>query len=128
MNIVFDTGNPNGPRMGIQTSRIQLTWVTLPGVWHSTEEIMPTLLQQLRKEGCSLNDLKKIFVVPGPGSFTAVRAGVVWGNALAFALNIPLAELSRAATTTPLGASVLKKVVRPVYGAEPNISQPKKRL
>ena len=125
MNIIFDTGNPDGPRMGIQTSAKQITWVTLPGVWHSTEEIMPTLLKQLRQVKCSLKDIEKIFVVPGPGSFTAVRAGVVWGNALAYALNIPLADLSRAATTTPLGPAVLKKLVRPVYGAEPNISLPK---
>jgi tRNA A37 threonylcarbamoyladenosine modification protein TsaB len=121
-SLFFDTAHPDGPRIGLQVSEREIIWAALPGQWHSTEQIMPTLLRLLKKHNLSLRDVERVLVVPGPGSFTAVRAGVVWGNALAYALSLPLGEIARPSAGQTIGKVKPKRIVRPVYGAEPHIS------
>lgn len=133
--MVFDTAHPDGPRFGVYTSDTSLHWVTLPGQWHSTDKLMPAFLRLLKKHHLTLHDIDCIFVVPGPGSFTAVRAGVVWANALGFSCSIPVREISRVVAEQPLTEQVLKRIlktharlIRPLYGAEPRISKQKPAL
>lgn len=38
-------------------------------------------------------EIKKIFVVEGPGAFSALRVGIATANALAYALNVPVAGI-----------------------------------
>jgi len=133
--VVFDTSHPDGPRFGVQISKDPLQWVTLPGKWHSSEKLLPALMCLLKKHHLTLRDIDGILVVPGPGSFTAVRAGVVWANALGFSRLIPVREISRAVAEKPLTEQAVKNIlktrgypIRPFYGAEPRISKQKKTV
>ncbi|MDO8598744.1 MAG: hypothetical protein Q7S02_01400 [bacterium] len=57
--------------------------------------------------------IRGIDVVPGPGTFSRVRLGVVTANALAWALQTPL---------TVRGRRV--RFAKPVYGKPPHITLP----
>lgn len=75
-------------------------------------------------------DLEAIFLHRGPGSFSAVRSGVLLGNTLAAVLFVPLVSLSGAVNRTELykkSAALLKqkkstKIAMPIYNREPNIT------
>ena len=82
-----------------------------------SESLLPTLKKFLRVCKIKLKDLEKILVNPGPGGFSSTRTGVVTANALAYALDIPVAEY-------PSGKS--KDMVLPKYDRLPNITKPKK--
>lgn len=81
-----------------------------------SEEILPLIEKFLQSRGVTLQDVKQIFVNPGPGGFSSTRTGVAVANALAFALRVPLAEWP---------SRKIKKLVLPRYGMGPNITQPK---
>ena len=66
-------------------------------------KILPIIDNSLMKIGLKLNDIDKIFVVNGPGSFTGIRVGVTIGKTIAWALKkeiIPLSSLELIATTS----------------------------
>lgn len=72
--------------------------------------------------------IQAIFVHTGPGSFSAVRSGVLLANTLAASLAKPLVplkgEIDRA-TLYKKSATLLKKnkkQVTPIYNREPNIT------
>ena len=78
--------------------------------------------------------LSGVCVVAGPGSFSAVRSGVLVANLLARFLHTPLIGISMT-EAQDLGSvvrhleglkqtSVAATFVAPVYDAEPNITQP----
>lgn len=50
--------------------------------------------EMFKKNNCFLNDLKKIIVVNGPGSFTGVRVGLTISKVLAWSLDIPIITIS----------------------------------
>ena len=62
------------------------------GLTHS-ETIMP-LIDALFDEGVKLSDINAVCADVGPGSFTGVRIGVCIANAMAFALKLPVIEVS----------------------------------
>jgi|GEM_PF-4859888 len=64
-----------------------------------------------RATGGSVRDAAAIAVVPGPGTFSRVRLGVVTANALAWALGIPLIVCGRRV-----------RIAQPIYNAPPNIT------
>ena len=53
-----------------------------------SEITMPSLVDLIEKNGITINDIKEIFAVVGPGSFTGVRIGVVIAKTIAYLLNI----------------------------------------
>lgn len=57
------------------------------------ENFVPRLRAMLEEIGASKKDIQKIVVVKGPGSFTSVRTGVAFANALAEGLSAKLYEL-----------------------------------
>ncbi|MFA5128738.1 MAG: hypothetical protein WC445_02090 [Patescibacteria group bacterium] len=77
-----------------------------------------------------------IAVVSGPGSFTAVRGGVVAANLLGSLLKIPVIGLKQEEFKSEIEflrigyEKMIKgegeKIVLPTYGKEPNITKPKK--
>lgn len=67
-----------------------------------SSKILPILDNGLKKLQLKLNDIDKIFVVNGPGSFTGIRVGVTVAKTIAWALKkeiIPLSSLELIATT-----------------------------
>lgn len=82
--------------------------------------------------GCARwkDDLSGICVVRGPGSFSAIRTGVLYANLLSRLLRLPLfsisaeeaADLRRVAKRLEYGALRSASYVAPVYDREPNIT------
>lgn len=60
---------------------------------HSTR-LMPAIVSLMEQLGVGPNDLSKIVVAQGPGSYTGVRIGVTTAKSLAWALNIPVVTVS----------------------------------
>lgn len=55
-----------------------------------SQALMPAIINILKKSGSTIKDISEIKVNTGPGSFTGTRIGVAVGNALGFALNVPV--------------------------------------
>jgi tRNA threonylcarbamoyladenosine biosynthesis protein TsaB len=101
-------------------------------IWLAHKELSNTLLvkseELLRSSDKSLQDLEKIAVFEGPGSFTGLRIGASMANALAYGLGIPV--------VTAGGDGWIKdclaytdstyRPVSVVYGSEPHITLQKK--
>jgi len=60
---------------------------------HSTLT-MPSIEKILKAASITVQNLKEIFVVNGPGSFTGVRIAVTIAKTLAFTLNIPIKTIT----------------------------------
>lgn len=82
----------------------------------------------LRKNKESLDSLRGIIVIKGPGSFTGTRIGVATANALAFTLGIPILGVKKEdLDLRKLIKKYYKKVksknpVLPIYSKPPNIT------
>ncbi len=72
------------------------------------EKLTPTLAEMLNSLGLNKSEIDSILVVSGPGSFTSLRTGVAFANALASALPAKLYGidtfelLARKAALTPI--------------------------
>ena len=69
----------------------ELTWQC--GQRH-TEELLPSLIDLLRRAGVSLQSIDGIAVARGPGSFNGLRVAIGTAKGLAFSLDIPLVGVS----------------------------------
>lgn len=101
-------------------------------VWHGSDKALAFIDSVLRKNKISIPRLSQIIVVRGPGSFTAVRTGLIVANTLAAVLRIPaqgivteqqltLQQVVRAAQKK----GVKNRMVKPWYGKSPNITRAK---
>ena len=103
-----------------------------PGQYHQSEKLLPALQNMLQSVGAAWPQLRAVGVVSGPGSFTALRLGVVTANTLAWALRISVIglRLSPADTLNTLVNQLIRRsaqakfptLVAPVYGQAPNIN------
>ena len=59
-----------------------------------SSQLFPYLDELLNRNFFSIQDLHKIYVVVGPGSFTGVRIGVTVAKTIAWGLNIPIVPIS----------------------------------
>lgn len=59
-----------------------------------SSKILPIIDEELNKANMTLNDIDKIFVANGPGSFTGIRVGVTIAKTIAWALNINIVSIS----------------------------------
>lgn len=63
---------------------------------HLSERFLPMIKDALDEVEYSLNDVNRIYIVNGPGSFTGIRVGVVTAKVIAWGLKkeiIPISEL-----------------------------------
>ena len=93
----------------------------------SAENFGITVKQFLRRHSIELSDLQKVAVRTGSGYFSRIRTGVVFANALAYTLKVDIVtvgDLPEYATVTKAKG---KGMIQPVYGAEPRITQSKKK-
>jgi tRNA threonylcarbamoyladenosine biosynthesis protein TsaB len=103
------------------TNKYQKLLDTVASAILSQEELQQ--LQHLEQFQRIQQSLTGVVVFAGPGSFTGLRIGISFANALAYALQIPIYE-TRAKKKFNL--SKPKKIIVPFYGAPPHITQPKK--
>lgn len=82
--------------------------------------------------------LEGILVASGPGTFSAIRTGVLYANLCARILDIPLIELTEEEAATGEYPEIIKSYlagkratsayVSPIYDREPNITLPRARV
>lgn len=63
-------------------------------IGNTSKNSMPILIETLQEAGVTIEDVKKIIVIHGPGSFTGIRLGVTMAKTLAYTLQIPIVEMS----------------------------------
>ena len=110
---------------------------TVSGQFRQAEKLLPAIDAILKKNGATLEKLRGLGVVTGPGGFTSVRIGVAVANAFAYSLNLPLVglKLSDFSDDKELVAKVFDqlktakpaKLALPFYDREPNITMPKNK-
>lgn len=54
------------------------------------QELVPTLKMSLEEHAMTLQELSRIAVAIGPGSYTGLRIGVIIAKTLAYSLNLPI--------------------------------------
>lgn len=59
-----------------------------------SNKILPLVRESFNKLQFTINDLDKLFVTIGPGSFTGVRIGIAFVKTVAWSLNIPVYPIS----------------------------------
>ncbi|MBU1019122.1 MAG: tRNA (adenosine(37)-N6)-threonylcarbamoyltransferase complex dimerization subunit type 1 TsaB [Patescibacteria group bacterium] len=106
-----------------------------PAEANESDLLLPYLKDSLEESGLTFDDLTGLFVVRGPGSFTALRVGITIVNTLAFILKIPIYSLKTDEITGPLAESLLEMdfskmkkedIVEPYYDKPPKITPSKK--
>ena len=60
----------------------------------TSSKMMPVLSEAFENAVLKPQDIDKIFVVTGPGSFTGIRVGLTVAKTMAYALNIPIVPIS----------------------------------
>lgn len=78
--------------------------------------LMPAVDQLMKEVGVSPEQLEKIVVAKGPGSYTGVRIGLTTAKTLAWALNIPVVGVSSLKALAYQGR-FFNSVVCPVFDA-----------
>jgi tRNA threonylcarbamoyladenosine biosynthesis protein TsaB len=116
--------------IGLYDNETQLAYE----IWTAHRELAETihkklsnLLTQLNK---SIDNIEGIVCFKGPGSFTGLRIGLTVANALVYAQGIPVVAKSNSNWIEEGIRDLLDgqndKVALPEYGAEANITQPRK--
>lgn len=85
---------------------------------HLSEKFLPLISNIISKNDLKINDVDKIYIVNGPGSFTGIRVGVTTAKVMAWGLKktiIPISELELLATT-----KTNKKYIIPYIDARRN--------
>lgn len=102
--------------------------------WESGRELSKDLLkymkERLNENGADFSDLTGLGFYRGPGSFTGLRIGVTVMNALSYALKIPIVGSTNdnwiSDCVIKLDDSKNDQMLTPFYGAEANITKPRK--
>lgn len=70
---------------------------------HLSEKFLPMIKEAMDEVNYTLNDIARIYIVNGPGSFTGIRVGVTTAKVIAWGLKkeiVPISELEILASTT----------------------------
>jgi tRNA threonylcarbamoyladenosine biosynthesis protein TsaB len=91
--LAIDTSNSTLGIALIEGNQVMGEYITNVKKNHSVR-VMPAIETLLKDCDTKPNDLDKIVVAKGPGSYTGVRIGVTIAKTLAWTLNIPLSAVS----------------------------------
>lgn len=135
MILLINTADPNNTEI-ILDNGIDFFSHQFKTEFHQSEKLLKEIDLFLRKRKITLQDLKGIVTVLGPGPFTSLRIGVVVTNTLGYALNIKTAglkkqEFSSVKELVEKGREKIKsaksfKILEPFYGKKPNITVARK--
>lgn len=59
-----------------------------------SKEALPEIVSMFEEKSIKPNEIKKIIVVNGPGSFTGIRIGITIAKVYAWSLNIPITTIT----------------------------------
>ena len=129
LTLTIRTDKPEA-EIGLFADDKQLAYTT----WQAHRELSNTILKKIDKlfsvKGQTFSDLGGIVCFKGPGSFTGLRIGLTVGNVLAYSLHTPIVGAMgddwQANGVQKLLAGVNEKILIPEYGAEANITEPRK--
>ena len=65
-----------------------------------TQVVLPLIQELLREHQIFIEDITRVYVSTGPGSFTGLRVGCSVANALGFLLEVPVNDLKELALPT----------------------------
>jgi tRNA threonylcarbamoyladenosine biosynthesis protein TsaB len=85
----IDTSNNRKITIELEADRKKDT-LTEDSTFLRSEATLPTIDKLLEKNKLKIQDVEKVEVNRGPGSFTGLRVGVAIANALSFLLKIPI--------------------------------------
>lgn len=100
--------------------------------WEAHRSLGVTILEKindlLTENELSLQDVGKVGVYEGPGSFTGLRIGVSTANSLGYSLGVPVVQATGEDWLQKCLESEIYKFIpaSPRYGQEPNITKQKK--
>lgn len=129
MILTLRTDNPDA-EIGLFDGKKRRSYHT----WHAdrnlANELLATIYQQLQHEKSDWIDVHGIVVYQGPGSFTGLRIGITVANSLAYGQRVPIVGARGddwvADGLARITAGEDDTMVLPFYGAEPNITPPRK--
>src|SRR3989338_10925899 len=132
MILIINTTDAKKVFIGLANKSRLIAQKEFTAQYQQAEKLLPEIDGLLKKQACQFESLKAIFVVSGPGPFTALRIGVVTANTLSWALKIPviglkLNEFKNEHDLTKKGLRKLRKteavdIIEPFYGKKPNIT------
>lgn len=132
MVLFINTAEKNKITVGLIKSDFLFDRIVKECQWQESEKLLPMVKTLLKKNETSLEKLKGIIVVKGPGGFTSLRIGVITANTLGYSLKIPVVGVRLGKKMIEQGIRQVKRIktfriVEPYYGRPPNITKPKKK-
>lgn len=110
LELYLDTSTPT---CILRLNQIEYRWLADRDL---ADGLLSFILEKLTENSYQLTDITKLTFMSGPGSFMGLRIGATVVNVLAHELNIPLEDHH----------GQTHSIIKPAYGKEANISQPKK--
>ena len=127
--LTIRTDNPEA-EVGLYDKGKQLTHKKWLAHRQLAETIHTTIEEVLESQGLTWDAIDAIVVYEGPGSFTGLRIGMTVANTLAFDLQIPIIATKGdqwvAQGIQRIIAGEQDEIALPFYGAEANITIPRK--
>lgn len=116
--------------IGLYNDHEQCTYYKWQAHRELAEGLHLKILELIKTNEKTLQDIEGVAVFKGPGSFTGLRIGITVANALGYALNVPVVSnedpdwLQTGITRLINGEA--EAVAQPEYGALPHITPQKK--
>ena len=81
-------------KIGLLNEKDLIDYVEFENDNKLSEKLLPVMKNMLDKNGYKVNDLNRIYISVGPGSFTGIRIGVTVAKVIAWSLNIDIIPIS----------------------------------
>lgn len=109
------------------TPTASLTWTAGRKL---SNNLLPKIKESLHEAKASWSDITGVIVFEGPGSFTGLRISITVANTIAYSLDCPVVASGTedwiAQGMRLLATSKPGQIALPKYGAEANITRPKR--
>lgn len=92
MIIYIDTSDTNKAIVALEINGVRHEEVS-ESVQDKSQAVLLLLDKLIQAQHVRLEDVEKIYVHPGPGSFTGIRVGVSIANTLAWQYRVPINDL-----------------------------------
>lgn len=129
MILTIRTDNPHA-EIGLYDRQNQIGYYTWPADRKLAKELLGVIRDELKKHHADWVDITGVVAYQGPGSFTGLRIGLTVANTIAYGNGVPIVAAKGddwiAAGLARLAGGETDRLALPHYGAEANITLPKK--